>query len=37
MRANERKALMNKTLVPCAVAVLALTASGTAAAQAAGT
>ena len=37
MRANERKALMNKTLAPCAVAVLALTASGTAAAQAAGT
>lgn len=37
MRANERKALMNMTLAPFALAALALAASGTASAQAAGT
>lgn len=37
MRANERKAFMKKTLAPFALATLALTASGSALAQAAGT
>ena len=37
MRANERKAPMNKTLAPFALAALALAASGTASAQTAGT
>ena len=37
MRANERKAFMNKTLAPFALAALALAAGGSASAQSAGT